>query len=285
MSSSSQPAPDSTAVRVALWRALHVQVDAAPHVLADELGLQIAAPEERWRARPDMQVALTSRLRASIVARARYIEDATVLAADSGVGQYVILGAGLDTFAQRRPDIARRLQLFEVDRPGPQAWKRQRLRELGFYEARSQHFVPVDFETTADWLTPLTAAGFKSDEPALLASTGVSMYLSHEANKATLQSIAKLAKGTMLIMSFLLPSELVDAADLPALEASIQGARAAGTPLVSFYAPEQLIALARTLGFERVEHVTAQMLAQRYFTKRSDGLHPGTAEQLLIATC
>jgi methyltransferase (TIGR00027 family) len=125
-------AADSTAVRVALWRAMHVQVDPPPHVLEDEIGLQLAGPDDGWRDRPDMHPAGTSRFRAAIVARARFIEDLVVEQAGRGVAQYVILGAGLDTFAQRRPEIAARLRVFEVDQPGPQAWKRQRLIELGF---------------------------------------------------------------------------------------------------------------------------------------------------------
>ena len=92
--------PDSTAVRVALWRALHVQVDPLPHVLEDAIGLQLAAPEEGWRRRPDMDPHFTRLFRASIVARARFIDDLVTEQVSRGVGQYVILGAGLDTFAR-----------------------------------------------------------------------------------------------------------------------------------------------------------------------------------------
>ncbi len=123
-------APDNTAVRVALWRALHVEVDSAPHVFEDEVGLKLAAPDDGWRSRPDMS-PFTRPFRASIVARARFIEDLVAEQAARGVGQYVILGAGLDTFAQRRPELASRLLVFEIDPPGPQAWKRQRLVNLG----------------------------------------------------------------------------------------------------------------------------------------------------------
>src|SRR5947207_10301529 len=106
--------PDSSAVRVALWRALHVELDPPPHVLEDEIGLRLAAPDEGWRRRPDMDADATRAFRASIVARARFIEDLVVERASHGVGQYVILGAGLDTFAQRRPEIASHLLVFEV---------------------------------------------------------------------------------------------------------------------------------------------------------------------------
>src|ERR1700733_14238719 len=121
---------DPTAVRVALWRAMHVQVDAPPHVLEDEVGLRLAGPDDGRRDRPDMHPAGTCRFRGAIVARARFIEDLVVEQAGRGVTQYVILGAGLDTFAQRRAEVAGRLLVFEVDQPGPQAWKRQRLIEL-----------------------------------------------------------------------------------------------------------------------------------------------------------
>src|SRR5262249_43239918 len=112
------PGPDGTAVRVALWRALHVEVDAQPHVLHDTIGLQLAAPAEGWRRRPDMDPVGTRLFRASIVARARFIEDLVIAQVWRGVAQYVILGAGLDTFAQRRPEVAAGLTIFEVDRPG-----------------------------------------------------------------------------------------------------------------------------------------------------------------------
>src|SRR5437868_12738964 len=118
-----EPAPDDTAVRVALWRALHVEVDPPPHVLEDEVGLKLAAPDDEWRSRPDMS-PFTRPFRASIVARARFIEDLVEEQAASGVAQYVILGAGLDTFAQRRPELASRMLVFEIDRPEPQEWKR-----------------------------------------------------------------------------------------------------------------------------------------------------------------
>src|SRR5665213_759360 len=163
-------AADQTAVRVALWRAMHVQVDPAPHVLDDEIGLKLAAPGEDWRRRPDMDPHATRLFRASIVARARFIEDLVAEQARRGVSQYVILGAGLDTFAERRPEIASRLKIFEVDRPGPQAWKRQRLIELGFGVPDWLRLVPVDFESDSWWWERLAAAGFDAGKTAIVAS-------------------------------------------------------------------------------------------------------------------
>jgi hypothetical protein len=113
--------PDSTAVRVALWRALHVQVDPAPHVLEDEIGRRLVNPDDGWRKRGDMNPRRTRRARASIVGRARIVEDLVTGQAEQAASQYVILGAGLDTFAQRRPEVASRMRVFEIDRPGPQS--------------------------------------------------------------------------------------------------------------------------------------------------------------------
>jgi methyltransferase (TIGR00027 family) len=145
------PGPDQTAVRVALWRALHLEVDAEPPVLADAVGLLLADPADGWRQRPDMDPAFTRGFRAAIVARARFIEDLVTAAADSGIGQYVLLGAGLDTFVQRRAEYAGRLRVFEVDQPAAQAWKRQRLANLGYGVPEWLRLVPVDFEAGASW--------------------------------------------------------------------------------------------------------------------------------------
>jgi methyltransferase (TIGR00027 family) len=278
-------APDSTAVRVALWRALHVQVDPPPHVLEDEIGLQLVAPEDGWRRRPDMDPHFTSLFRASIVARARFIEDLVAERAGHGVGQYVILGAGLDTFTQRRPEIASGLRIFEVDQPGPQAWKRQRLIELGFGIPEWLRLVPVDFEAGDAWWQRLAAAGFDAGQPAVVAATGVSMYLTKDAIAATLRQVAALAPGSKLAMTFLLPLELADPEVRPGLQLAEKGARASGTPFISFFTPTEMMTRAREAGFKEAQHVSAADLAQRYFAGRTDGLRPpNNSEELLVAT-
>ena len=284
MTDNGTAAPDHTAVRVALWRAMHVQIDPPPHVLEDEIGLQLVAPAESWRQRPDMDARTTRGFRAAIVARARFIEDLVREQVDRGVRQYVILGAGLDTFAQRAPDIAARIRVFEIDRPGVQAWKRQRLVELGYGIPDWLRLVPVDFEGGADWWEQLSAAGFDARRAATVASTGVTMYLTREATAASLRQLAQLAPGSMLAMTFLLPPELVDEADRPGLRASESGARAAGTPFISFYTPTEMLALARDAGFNNARHVSGRVLAERYFTDRTDGLRPSSGEDLLVAS-
>ncbi|WP_218952074.1 class I SAM-dependent methyltransferase [Amycolatopsis anabasis] len=276
--------PDDTAVRVALWRAMHVQVDPPPHVLEDEIGLRLAAPGAGWRDRPDMDPHATSGYRGAIVSRARFIEDLVAEQAGRGVTQYVILGAGLDTFAQRRPEIAANLRVFEVEQPGPQAWKRQRLIELGYGIPDWLRLVPVDFEASESWWERLSAAGFDSDRPAVIVSTGVTMYLTKDATAATLRQIAGLAPGSTLAMTFLLPIELVDDVDRPGRQAADDGARASGTPFISLYTPQEMLALAREAGFRDAQHVSGTQLAERYFAERTDGLRPSTGEDLLLAT-
>ncbi|TCS25764.1 methyltransferase (TIGR00027 family) [Acidomonas methanolica] len=261
-----------------------MQVDASPHVFEDDVGLKLAAPDEDWRQRGDMDPEFTRPFRASIVARARFIEDLVVEQANIGISQYVILGAGLDSFAQRRPEIASRLQVFEIDKPDAQAWKRKRLVELGFGASDWLHFVPVDFESGVSWWDELTTSGFDVSKPAIVTSTGVSMYLTKEANAATLRQIASLAPRSMLAMTFLLPLELSNPEERSGLEMADEGARTSGTPFLSFCTLSEILALAHEVGFKDARHVSANDLTQRYFAERADGLRPpANAEEFLVA--
>jgi len=268
--------PDSTAVRTALWRAMHVQVDRPPHVLQDETGLQLAAPDDDWHHRPDLDPLDTRGIRAAVVARARFVEDLVAEQADHGIAQYVILGAGLDTFAQRRPELVSRLRIFEIDQHATQAWKRRRLAELGYVIPDSLHLVPVNFEAGEDWLKQLAAAGFDSSRPAVIVSTGVTMFLTKNTTAATLRNIAGLAPGTSLAMTFMLPTALTDEAK--------KSARDRGTRFISFYTPPEMLALAHEAGFKEVRHLPGDSLAERYFAGRVDGLRPASGEDLLLAT-
>ena len=237
---------------------MHVEVDAAPHVLDDVVGLQLAAPDDDWRDRPDMHPDRHPRVpgrdrgprplhRGSGGRAGRRRRHAST--SSSVPASTPSPSAG--------PSSAPRLRIFEVDQPGTQAWKRRRLVELGFGIPDWLRLVPVDFETGESWWDGLAAAGFDPDRPAVVASTGVSMYLTKEATAATLRQLAALAPGSTLAMTFLLPAELVDEADRPGLEASTRGARASGTPFVSFYTPDEMLALARDAGFRDVRHVSA----------------------------
>jgi methyltransferase (TIGR00027 family) len=272
--------PDSSAVRIALWRAMHVQVDASPHLIDDEIGLALAAPGDGWRDRPDMHPLGTGGYRAAIVARTRFVEDLLI---EEEATQYVLLGAGLDTFVQRHPELSTRVTVFEVDPPGPQAWKRQRLEELGYGVPQSLRLVPVDFESDEDWWQALLDADFDAEAPAVVSSSGVSMYITKAATVATLRRLAGLAPGSIVVMTFMLPLELVDEADRPGLEAAARGAQAAGTPWLSFFESDEIVALARDAGFTDVRYVPTSELAERYLTGRSDGLRAAGGEGILLA--
>ncbi|MEI7677379.1 MAG: class I SAM-dependent methyltransferase, partial [Bacteroidales bacterium] len=273
--------PNNTAERTALWRALHMQVDEKPYIIEDEVGLQLIAPPEDWQQRPDMK--FTKRIRASIVARARYIEDLIIEQSKEGISQYVILGAGLDTFAQRRPDMASKLQIYEIDHPDMLAWKQQKLIELGFGVPQYLHFVPVDFETSS-WWDKLLNSGFDLKKPVVVACTGVTLYLTKEAIISTLTQIAAFASGSTLAITFNLPIDLVEDEDKPLIEMSIKGANASGTPMISFFAPHEILALARDAGFKDAKTISTKDLVHYYFKNRGDNLIPASGEVFLVAT-
>jgi len=273
--------PDNTAVRTALWRALHVQVDAIPHILEDEEGLKLIAPPDDWQQRPDMK--FTKRIRASVVARARFIEDLIIKQSKQGITQYVILGAGLDTFAQRRADIASTLQVYEIDQPDTQTWKQQRLIELGFGIPEWLHFVSVNFETSS-WWEQLLKAEFDISKQTVVSCTGVSLYLTKDAIISTLKQIATLAPGSKLAMTFYLPMELLDEEDKPLQLIAEKGAREAGTPFVSFFTPNEILALASEAGFKEATTISTKDMEGLYFRDRTDHLLPASGEMFLLAT-
>ena len=142
----------------------------------------------------------------------------------------------------------------------------------------------MDFEAGDDWWERLAEAGFDASQPAVVASTGVSMYLTKDAIAATLRQVAVLAPGSTFAMTFLLPLELADPEVRPGLELAEKGARASGTPFISFFTPPEMLALAHETGFREVRHVSAATLTQRYFAGRTDGFRPpNNAEELLVA--
>ena len=274
--------PESSAERVALWRALHVHVDAKPAVFEDEVGLALLAPGEDWTKRPDMDPQGTRFFRASIVARARYTEDLLEAGAARGLRQYVILGAGLDSFAQRKPELASTLKVYEVDLAAPQAWKRKRLMELGYGIPEWLRLVPVNFEAGESWWDQIHAAGFDPAQATLVASLGVSLYLTKAAIQATLDQAAQLAPGSTFAMTFYLPIEMASPEEQAAQAAAQKGARGSGTPFLSFFRPEEMLEMGRKAGFKEVEHVAGADLNERYFRGRTDGFKLGNGEAFLL---
>lgn len=272
--------PNNTAIRTALWRAFHTQADAEPHILEDTVGLQLIAPEKGWQERPDIKY--TQRLRASVVARSRYIEDIITTEIQKGTDQYVILGSGLDTFAQRNPDIISKIQIFEIDQPDTLSWKQKRLSETGFHIPENLHFVPVNFEKSS-WWEQLLKAGFNIHKPAVIACTGVTLYLTRSAIKETLQHMVSLAAGSVVTISFYLPVELLEKEDQPMQEMANKGAQQAGTPFISFFSPEEVIAIAKESGLKNTNLVSTEDIKDLYFNNRTDGLSPASGEVFLLA--
>jgi len=163
------------------------------------------------------------------------------------------------------------------------AWKQRRLTELGFGIPTYLHFVPVNFETSS-WWEELRKAGFDVGKPAVIACTGVTLYLTKEAITSTLKQIAAFAPGSKLAMTFYLPIELLDEEDKSMQEIAIKGAREAGTPFVSFFAPNEILALARKAGFIDAKTLSTQDMEQSYFANRTDNLLPASGEIFLLAT-
>ncbi len=275
--------PGSTAVRTALWRALHVELDAQPPVHADVIGLRLLEPPPGWRQRPDMDPEQTRGFRAAIVGRARAVEDEVAAAAASGVGQYVQLGAGLDTYAQRHPDAGPRLRIFEIDTPALVAWKRARLTELGLPPPSWLRLVGADLARGSRWWDAIVAEGWDPGRPTILAAIGLSMYLPRPAIDAILRQGAQLSPGSILLLSFLLPLERIDAADQPTMRMVMERAAASGTPFVSLLDAETVREAAMNAGFKACAVLDAAAVIARYFSGRADGLRPASGEAMLIA--
>ncbi|WP_433337174.1 class I SAM-dependent methyltransferase [Spirillospora sp. CA-294931] len=253
-------------------------VDDPPHILDDLLGLEVAGVGETWRARPDMEPVRTRANRASIIARSRAAEDTL---STSGACQYVLLGAGLDTFAQRHKGPVR---VFEIDAPATQAWKRDRLVQLGLLDPARLRLVPVDFEAGESWLAKAVEAGLDPTEPTVVSMLGVTMYLTAEAISTTLRQTASLAAGSIMVFSYSRPIEMAPSEVRSILEGATKGAAASGHPWLSLLTPDQAADLAREAGFADVNVMTSTDLHERYFAHRHDGLSPIGGEDLVIAT-
>lgn len=272
--------PDNTALRTALWRALHVLTDDKPYIIEDMVGYELIQPGNNWRERPDMKY--TERLRASVVARARFIEDVAKAEIIKGVSQYVVLGAGLDSFAQRHPEISSSVDIYEIDQPETLIWKAERLVEKGYAIPGNLHFVPVDFEKSS-WWTELLHKGFNPEQPTVVSCTGVTLYLTKAAIDDMLQKMAMLASGSTIAIAFYLPLEQLDKEDQPMQEMAIKGAETSGTPFVSFFAEEEMIGLVGEMGMKAIRTFSTKDMTEKYFKNRTDGLVPASGEFFLLA--
>jgi methyltransferase (TIGR00027 family) len=259
-----------TAQRVAIRRAAHQLFD-QPRVLDDPLALRIIGDEAAaaLRSNPKENHGFARAFRAFMAARSRFAEDELARALAQGVNQYVVLGAGLDTFAYRNPYVG--LRVFEVDHPATQGWKREQLQAAGIAVPPDLTFVPIDFErqTLADGLAQ---SGFDARAAAFFSWLGVTPYLTHEACMTTFDVIARMPSGSGVVFDFAVDRKLLNLGQRMALDALSRRVAAAGEPFQLFFDPVQLQGELKKLGFHRTELLQGQQINTRYFQGRADGL-------------
>lgn len=216
-----------------------------------------------------------------MVARSRYAEDKLTAAAANGVQQYVVLGAGLDTFAYRNP--FQQVRVFEVDHPATQAWKRERLEAAGIAIPAEFAFVAIDFEKQM-LDAALDVAGFRTSEPAFFSWLGVTPYLTREAFEATVRFIAAMPAGSGVAFDFAVERSSLGMMERLALDELSRRVASAGEPFRLFFNPEALAEELKRMGFSQVERLDAGGINARYFANRSDKLRVrGGLGQLLSA--
>jgi len=268
-----------TALRVAIRRAAHQLVE-RPRVLDDPIAVRlIGSGYARDLERASHRVARD--FRAFMAARSRYTEDHLATSVAAGVAQYVVLGAGLETFAYRNPFPS--LRVFEVDLPATQEWKRTMLDEAAISVPESVTFVPLDFEdqTLAEGLAK---AGFNAQAPAFFGWLGVVPYLTHEAFRATLGTIAELAAGSAVSFDYSLDPETLSPTGRTAFAALAKRVAAAGEPFQLFFTPQTMEAELRQAGFKRMEQWDYDQLNRRYFCERADKLKLSAVKLGMLAT-
>jgi methyltransferase (TIGR00027 family) len=277
--------PSQTAYYVALSRAAHQILD-DPIVFEDPMAMKIVGSEGVSRIRSErrkFELRSSRYLRAFVVARSGFVEQELSIAVERGVRQYVILGAGLDTFAYRNPYSSFNLRIFELDLPTTQAWKRQRLDAAKIPIPECLTFVPIDFETEA-LADRLREAGFRTDEPALFSWLGVTMYLNRETMMNTMKSIASCAlPGSEIVFDYVvLPSSLSFFWRL-ALSVVIHRMAKVGEPWRGFFEPDSLADDLRAIGFKHIEDIWPEQIDARFFDNRSDKLRIGSFGHLIKA--
>ena len=256
-----------TAFRVALRRAVHQLIDRPP-VLNDPVAIPLLGTH--FVCDPAHEATRLARaFRAFMAARSRYAEDRLAQSVARGVAQYVLLGAGLDTFAYRNPFS--QLRVFEVDFPATQEWKRALLAEAAIPTPANLTFVPIDFETQT-LPVALTAAGFNAQAPGFFAWLGVVPYLSLDAFRATLAFIAALPAGTGVSFDYSLSPHSFGLLRRIAFERLAARVAASGEPFRLFFTPEDLDQEFRRAGFRSFEQHDADALNRLYFAARADGL-------------
>jgi methyltransferase (TIGR00027 family) len=238
-------------------------------VFDDPFAMKIIGPDAAASTAAKADGRISGSFRAFMAVRSRYAEDELARAVARGVKQYVVLGAGLDTFAWRNPHAG--LRVFEVDFPATQHWKRQRLANVAMDAPPSLTFAPVDFEsqTLADGLV---SAGFRMDEPAYFSWLGVTMYLTREAFESTLAFMGSLPPGGGVTFDYAVERSELGVFEKLALDHLARKVASLGEPFQLFFRPAELAATMRRFGFGECEDVGRDELNARYLANRADGL-------------
>lgn len=277
--------PSVTAQRVAIRRAAHQLLD-DPRVFDDPVALRIIGKMDASTLQADPHqfesTPLSSYLRAFVAARSRYTEDELALGVRRGVCQYVILGAGLDTFAYRNPYPQGVLHVFEVDHPATQAWKRGRLEEADIIPPGDLTFAPVDFETQT-LAEGLLVAGYDPGKCAFFSWLGVTEYLTTEAVMSTLRFISSAPVGSEVVFDYMLSPSLLSPAQRSRFDALAQRVASAGEPWRAFFDSLLLTRELQAIGFGYVEDNGPEEINARYFKDRKDGLRVGSLSHLMKA--
>ena len=286
-----------TAIGAAKMRAAHLLLDGDPKIFRDDFALRFSGSDSEASLREDtsaMVAEVAAKLgpeaaqrifqatRAVMIMRSRYAEDALTRAIARGITHYVILGAGLDSFAWRHPHLANTVEVFEIDHPASQQWKRLRLQELGIVQPPNLTFLPIDFEKQT-LLDGLRDGGYPLEKPAFFSWLGVTQYLTKEAVLGTLKQVATLPSGTGISFTFVVPQSLLAGDDQRFFAMAAAGAAARGEPWVTFFEPAELSEQLQQLGFTGVEHFSPADANIRYFAGRGDGLLVPGGEHVMLA--
>jgi methyltransferase (TIGR00027 family) len=267
--------PSGSAIGTAVHRAAHLLLDEDPKILVDPFARALAgyaSDDEMLQALASLQMIEFPCMRAVFTVRSRYAEDELARAINRGIDQYIILGAGLDSFAYRRPDLIASLDIFEVDHPASQAWKRTRVAELGIAPPTHLHHVSIDFErqTLGEGLAESIV---DLGKPVFLSLLGVTQYLTPDAALRTLRDVAATtAPGSELVFQFVVPPTTLARDEAALVTAFAKRNGAAGEPWLSYFEPAEMERHLLRAGFDGVVHFGREEATERYLRGRGDGL-------------
>jgi methyltransferase (TIGR00027 family) len=266
----SETGPGHTATLAAVGRAIHAESERP--LVADHLALGLAGePGATLMAQLKSQLPEASRqsFGLAFAIRTRFVEDAVEAAIQDGIRQYVILGAGLDSFAYRRTELTERLKIFEVDQATSQAWKRSRLEALGIAIPPSVAFVPLDAETD-ELRAGLIKARFDPSAPAIVSAIALTQYLGRPAIERILELVASFAPGSRLVVTYVVPAAELSEMAAAGLAWTMSQAEERGEPFVSLFRAVEFDELMTRKGFSRVEEAGPAELRKMYLADRPD---------------